>query len=85
MIPLDVTQSFVYTAADTEQFLDEINHSKKADFVRSLTDFVIKTNRKFRETHYQNGFFVHDGNTVGFLLYPHLYRGTFIDVRVETK
>jgi inosine-uridine nucleoside N-ribohydrolase len=64
LIPLDVTQSFVYTAADTEQFLGEINHSDKADFVRALTNFVINTNRKFRETHYQNGFFVHDGNTV---------------------
>ncbi len=85
MIPLDVTQSFVYTPEDSEQFLGEINHSNKAEFVRELTKFVVGTNRKFRETHYQNGFFVHDGHTVWFLLYPHLYRGTFIDVRVETQ
>ncbi|MBP7885396.1 hypothetical protein KAZ93_04585 [Patescibacteria group bacterium] len=28
---------------------------------------------------------MHDAQTVGFLLYPHLYRGTLMDVQVETK
>lgn len=84
LIPLDVTQSFVFAPEDTEQFLSEVNHGYKAEFLRKLTDAVINTTRGFRETHYQNGFFVHDGHTVGFLLYPHLYRGTFVGVNVET-
>jgi inosine-uridine nucleoside N-ribohydrolase len=56
----------------------------KAEFMTQLTDFVISTNRKFRETHYKNGFFVHDAHTVGFLAYPHLYKGSFVDLSVET-
>ncbi len=92
LIPLDVTQSMVYTMADTERFLPrrqagltEINHSVKAEFMRQLTAFAISTNTRFRETHYEQWFFVHDAQTVGFLLYPHLYRGTLMDVQVETK
>lgn len=85
LIPLDVTQSMVYTMADTERFLTQINHGMKADFMRQLTAFAISTNMKFRETHYEQGFFVHDAQTVGFLLYSHLYRGTLLDVQVETK
>lgn len=85
LIPLDVTQSFVFSPEDTEQFLAEINHGYKADFMRKLTQAVIHTTRNFRETHYQNGFFVHDGHVVGFLLYPHLYRGTLVGVHVENQ
>lgn len=84
LIPLDVTTSFVYTPEETENFLSQVNHSDKATFMRELTKFVISTNRKFRETNYQNGFFVHDAHTIGFLAYPHLYRGTFVDLAVET-
>ena len=31
------------------------------------------------------GFYVHDANTVGFLLYPHIYSGTYFKVDIETK
>lgn len=84
MIPLDVTTSFVYTPQETEAIIWEVNHGKKAEFMRELTDFVISTNRKFRETHYKNGFFVHDAHTVWFLAYPHLYKWSFVDLAVET-
>jgi inosine-uridine nucleoside N-ribohydrolase len=84
MIPLDVTTSFVYTPAETQAIIWQVNHSAKAEFMTQLTDFVISTNRKFRETHYKNGFFVHDAHTVGFLAYPHLYKWSFVDLSVET-
>ena len=84
MIPLDVTTSFVYTPEETQAIIWKVNHSKKAEFMNQLTDFVINTNRKFRETHYKNGFFVHDAHTVGFLAYPHLYKWSFVDLSVET-
>ena len=74
LIPLDVTTSFVYTPAETEAIIGQVNHSHKAEFMRKLTDFAISTNRKFRETHYHEGFFVHDAHTIGFLAYPHLYK-----------
>lgn len=64
LIPLDVTQSMVYTMAETERFLTQINQSVKASFMRQLTAFAISTNTKFRETHYEQGFFVHDAQTV---------------------
>lgn len=28
---------------------------------------------------------MHDAHTVGMLLYPHIYKGTFCEVHVETK
>ena len=39
----------------------------------------------FRETAYEKGFYVHDAHTIGLLLYPHIYKGTFYQVNVETK
>lgn len=84
MIPLDVTTSFVYSPTETEQILGQVNHSTKAEFLRKLTAFTISTNKMFRETHYKEGFFVHDAHTVGFLMYPHLYQWSFVDIKVET-
>lgn len=84
MIPLDVTTGFVYSPAETEQILGQVNHSTKAEFLRKLTAFTIGTNKMFRETHYKEGFFVHDAHTVGFLMYPHLYKWSLVDVQIET-
>ena len=84
LIPLDVTTSFVYSPEETEAIVGQVNHSTKAQFIRELTQFTINTNRKFRETHYDNGFFVHDAHTIWFLAYPHLYKGSFVDLAVET-
>ena len=84
MIPLDVTTSFVYSPLETEHILWQINHSEKAEFLRQLTVFTIGTNKMFRETAYKDGFFVHDAHTVGFLMYPHLYKGSLVDLNVET-
>lgn len=84
LIPLDVTTSFVYSPDETEHILWQVNHTQKAEFLRALTKFTIGTNTMFRETHYQDGFFVHDAHTIGFLMYPHLYRWTFVDLKVET-
>lgn len=85
MIPLDVTTSFVYSSEETEKMLGQINHTGKAEFLRKLTEFTITTNKNFRETHYQDWFFVHDAHTVGFLMYPHLYKGSFVDLKIETR
>lgn len=53
--------------------------------MRALTKFIIATNMKFRETGYQEGFYIHDAHTVGILLYPHLYKGSFMQVNIETQ
>lgn len=85
LVPLDITTSFVYTQAETEAILGQINQSTKAKFLRGLTEFTIASNKRFRETNYHDGFFVHDAHTIGFLAYPHLYKGTFVDLMVETQ
>ena len=84
LAPLDITTSMVFSAEDTENCFKQINHDTKQEFVRKLTEFTIGTNTMFRETGYEKGFYVHDAHTVGMLLYPHLYSGTFHNIAVET-
>lgn len=84
LIPLDVTTSFIYSPEETEAIVWQVNESNKAQFLKELTQFTINSNRKFRETQYKNGFFVHDAHTIGFLAYPHLYKWSFVDLSVET-
>lgn len=83
--PLDITTQTIFTIQDLEPILKHVNNKKYRDFLVKLTEFTIGTNMMFRETHYRRWFFVHDSNTVGFLLYPHLYKGSFHQVQVETK
>ncbi len=85
LIPLDLTTQMVFTDEDMENSFKNINHSTKQEFMRELTKFTTKTNMMFRETAYDKGFYVHDAHTVGMLLYPHIYKGSFYDVHVETK
>ncbi|MEI7477339.1 MAG: nucleoside hydrolase [bacterium] len=85
LLPLDTTTSMVFTEEDMEHCFSQVNHSTKQEFLRKLTTFTIGTNMMFRETGYQHGFYVHDAHTVGFLLYPHLYTGSFQEVQIETK
>lgn len=86
LLPLDLTTRMAFTMKDMENcFLSQVNHSQKQEFMRALTKFIISTNMKFRETGYQEGFYIHDAHTVGFLLYPHLYQGFFTQVQVETQ
>ncbi len=84
LLPLDLTTSMVFTEADMENCFKNINHSNKQDFMRKLTQFTIWTNMMFRETGYEKGFYVHDAHTVWLLLYPHIYKGSFHQVLVET-
>ena len=85
LLPLDLTTSMPFTMEDMENSLKEINNSDKQKFMIELTKFIINTNMHFRETWYQKGFFIHDAHTIGFLLYPHLYKGSFMQVNIETK
>lgn len=85
LAPLDITTSMVFTQEDMENCFKNINHSAKQEFMRELTKFTIGTNMMFRETSYEKWFFVHDAHTVGMLLYPHIYKGTFYQVNIETQ
>jgi inosine-uridine nucleoside N-ribohydrolase len=85
LLPLDLTTSMAFTEEDMENCFKNINHTTKQDFMRALTKFTIGTNMMFRETAYEKGFYVHDAHTIGLLLYPHIYKGTFYQVQVETK
>lgn len=85
LLPLDLTTSMAFSAEDMENCFKNINHSTKQEFMRALTKFTIGTNTMFRETAYEKGFYVHDAHTVWLLLYPHIYKGTFQQVNVETQ
>lgn len=85
LAPLDITTQTIFGLQDLDPVLSHINHEEHRKFLTELTKFTIGTNMMYRETHYKKGFFVHDANTIGFLMYPHLYKGTFYDVKVETK
>lgn len=85
LLPLDITTTTIFGVHDLEPVLAHVNHEQHRNFLMELTKFTIGTNMGYRETHYKQGFFVHDANTIGFLLYPHLYTGTFYNVMVETK
>jgi inosine-uridine nucleoside N-ribohydrolase len=84
-LPLDVTTKLTFGMEDLEPVLSHINHQSHRDFVTKLTEFVIKTNMQFRETHYRKWFFVHDAHAIGFVLYPHIYKGSYYHVNIETK
>ena len=81
--PLDVTTQEVFREEDLEPVLEHINHEEHRKFMYELTEFTISTNMWFRETHYNRGFYVHDASTIGFLLYPHIYTGSFYNVQIE--
>lgn len=83
--PLDITTKSLFGMDDLKPILAHVNHPIHREFLTKLTEFTIGTNMMFRETHYRRGFFVHDAHTIGFLLYPHLYKGSFYHVQVETK
>lgn len=57
----------------------------KYKFLEALTLHTFKTNMAFRETAGTEGFLVHDASVVAMLLYPHLFSGRFLPLRVETK
>lgn len=85
LAPLDLTTQMAFTEEDMENCFKQVNNDNKQEFMRALTKFTIWTNTMFRETAYEKGFYVHDAHTVGLLLYPHIYKGTFYDINVETK
>jgi len=58
---------------------------KKAKFLEALTVHTFQTNMAFRETAGLEWFLVHDASVVAMLVYPHLFSGQFLPVRVEKK
>lgn len=83
--PLNLTESFVFGLDNLEPILENINHKEHREFLHKLTEFTTSTSKWYRETHYHEGFFVHDASTVAFLIYPHMYSWTFYKVDIETK
>jgi inosine-uridine nucleoside N-ribohydrolase len=65
VVPLDITQSFVFSMHDLERITKAINSKPKIQqFLTKLTEFEINTTTRYRETSYQEGFFIHDAHTV---------------------
>lgn len=83
--PLNLTESFVFGVDNVRPIIEHIDNPVYQEFLLELTKFTTATSKGFRETHYHEGFFVHDASTVAFLLYPHMYSGTYYQVHIETQ
>ncbi len=84
LLPLDVTSQLIFTRHEMQTILRGLK-SKRAKFLEALTLHTFKTNMAFRETAGTEWFLVHDASVVAMLIYPHLFRGQFLPIRVETK
>ena len=84
LLPLDVTSQLIFTRHEMQTVLRGLK-GKKAKFLEALTLHTFKTNMAFRETAGTEGFLVHDPSVVAMLIYPHLFSGQFLPLRVETK
>lgn len=84
LLPLDVTSKLIFTRHEMQTVLKGVK-GKKAKFLEALTLHTFKTNMAFRETAGTEGFLVHDASVIGMLIYPHLFHGQFLPIRVEKK
>lgn len=84
LLPLDVTSQLIFTRHEMQTILRVIK-GKKARFLEALTLHTFKTNMAFRETAGTEGFLVHDPSVIAMLIYPGLFKGQFLPIRVETK
>ncbi|MFA6079930.1 MAG: nucleoside hydrolase [Candidatus Gracilibacteria bacterium] len=84
LLPLDVTSQLIFTRREMKSIITKLP-KKKAKFLEALTLHTFETNMAFRETAGLEGFLVHDASVVAMLVYPHLFSGQFLPVRVETK
>lgn len=84
LLPLDVTSQLIFTRHEMQTILRWLKW-KKAKFLEALTLHTFKTNMAFRETAGTEGFLVHDPSVIAMLIYPHLFYGQFLPIRVETK
>ena len=84
LLPLDVTSQLIFTRHEMQTILRGMK-SKRAKFLEALTLHTFKTNMAFRETAGTEWFLVHDASVIAMLIYPHLFHGQFLPLRVETK
>lgn len=84
LLPLDVTSKIVFTRREMKSIIGKLS-KKKAKFLEALTIHTFETNMAFRETAGLEWFLVHDASVVAMLVYPHLFSGQFLPLRVETK
>jgi len=82
LLPLDVTSQLIFTRREMQTILQGVK-GKKAKFLEALTLYTFKTNMAFRETAWAEWFLVHDASVVAMLIYPSLFKGQFLPIRVE--
>lgn len=84
LLPLDVTSKIIFTRREMKSIIAKLP-KKKAQFLEALTIHTFETNMAFRETAGIEWFLVHDASVVAMLVYPQLFTGQFLPIRVETK
>lgn len=85
VLPLDVTRDLVFTQEMAEIIIQSNPHSRLAQFVLRLCQFMAGTSVKYRETGGAAGFLVHDAATLGYLFYPDTLAMQRASVKVETQ
>jgi inosine-uridine nucleoside N-ribohydrolase len=90
LLPLDVTNQLIFTRNEMNTIIAPLrkgdkNDLKRAKFLEELTLHTFETNMAFRETAGIEWFLVHDASVIAMLIYPHLFHGQFLPIRVEKK
>jgi inosine-uridine nucleoside N-ribohydrolase len=85
VIPLDVTHQLIFTPAHAQQINAANPDRPIALFIVALTEFMVGTALKFRETQGEQGFLVHDAATLAYLFYPETLLFQSMQVEIETQ
>ncbi len=85
VLPLDVTHQIIFTKAQANAVVAVNPKSDIAQFVKSLSKFMISTALGYRETEGVKGFLVHDSATLAYLFYPETLMLRRAKVNVETR
>ena len=85
VMPLDVTRRLIFTQEMSQLVTGVSPASQLAQFMNSLSEFMISTALEYRETSGIQGFLVHDAATLGYLFYPETFMLKRANVRVETE
>jgi inosine-uridine nucleoside N-ribohydrolase len=85
VMPLDVTRRLIFTQEMSQLVTGVSPASQLAQFMNSLSEFMITTALEYRETSGIQGFLVHDAATLGYLFYPETFMLKRANVRIETE
>lgn len=87
VVSLDVTREVIFRREMSEAIARVNPNHSLAKFILALTEFMIGSSLRYRETNGIEGFLVHDAVTVAYLFYPEtlLFQRGLVGVEMEGK